>query len=288
MKRIGLMVDTASDMPQEYIDKYDVKTVNFMVTFGDESYIAKEEISNEEFYKKIKETGIHPKTAQTPYQTLYDALLQNAKECETLLFFTLSSKGSGQCQTATLIAKELMEENPELDIRVIDTMAYSQYITAGVVYAAELIEQGLSADEIVEKSVEYIRKWDACFVVDDLNYLMKGGRINRATAVVGSMLDIKPALSVRDGIIDTIAKIRGKKKVFKKMIEIIEESEGFVAEKTKIAIVHTDEEAAKEFAKVIADAFGEDKIWMIEEIGPVIGAHTGPGCVAALYYKENA
>ncbi len=288
MKRIGLMVDTAADMPQEYIDKYDIKTVNFIVTFGDESFIAKEEISTEEFYKKVKESGIHPKTAQTPYQTLYDALLENAKECETLLFYTLSSKASGQFQTATLIARELMEENPDLDIRIIDTQAFSQYITAGAVYAAELIEEGASADEIIEKTTEYVRKWDACFVVDDLNYLMKGGRINRATAVVGSMLDIKPALSVRDGIIDSIAKIRGKKKVFKKMIEIIEESEGFVAEKTKIAIVHTDEEAAKDFAAVIADAFGEDKIWMIEPIGPVIGTHVGPGCVAAIYYKENA
>lgn len=288
MKRIGLMVDTSADMPQELMDKYDVKSVNFMVTFGDESFVAKEELSTEDFYKKVKESGIHPKTAQTPYQTLYDAILANAKECETLLFYTLSSKASGQYQTATLIARELMEENPELDIRIVDTMAFSQYITAGVVYAAEMIEQGLSADEIVEKSTEYIKKWEACFVVDDLNYLMKGGRINRATAVVGSVLDIKPALGVRDGIIDTIAKIRGKKKVFKKMIEIIEETDGFVAEKTKIAIVHTDEEAAKDFAAVIADAFGEDKIWMIEPIGPVIGAHVGPGCVAAIYYKENA
>ena len=288
MKKIALMVDTASDMPEELIKKYDVGTVNFMVTFGDESFIAKEELSTEDFYKKVKESGIHPKTAQTPYQTLYDAILKYAKECETLLFYTISSKASGQYQTATLIARELMEENPELDIRVIDTMAFSQYITAAAVYAAELIEQGASADEIVEKSTEYVKKWEACFVVDDLNYLMKGGRINRATAVVGSVLDIKPALGVRDGIIDTIAKIRGKKKVFKKMIEIIEETEGFVAEKTKIAIVHTDEEAAKDFAAVIADAFGEDKIWMIEPIGPVIGAHVGPGCVAAIYYKENA
>lgn len=288
MKKIGIMVDTSADMPQEYLDKYDIKCVNFIITFGDESFIAREELSNTEFYKRLRETDIHPKTAQTPYQTLYDAIKRNAEECETLLYYAISSKGSGQCQTAMLIARELMEENPKLDIRVIDTMTFSQYITAAAIYAAELAEENVPADEIIEKTTAYIKKWDACFVVDDLNYLLRGGRINKATAIVGSVLDIKPALSVRNGIIETIAKIRGKKRVFKKMIEIMEESEGFVADKTKIAIVHSDENAAKEFAEVIADTFGEDKIWMIEEIGPVIGTHTGPGLVAAVYYKENA
>lgn len=288
MKKIGLMIDTSADMPQKYIDQYDITKVNFIVTFGEESFIAHEELSNEEFYKKIKEGAVHPKTAQTPYQTMYDAMLKAAKECETLIYYTLSSKASGQFQTATLIAKELMEENPQLDIRIVDTMAFSHYITATVLYAIELIEAGASADEIVEKTTAYTAKWDACFVVDDLDYLMKGGRITKTTAVVGTMLDIKPALSVRDGMITTIAKIRGRKKVFSKMIDIIKESEGFVADKAKFMIVHSNPEEIDKFVEVLAAEFGEDKICEVCEIGPVIGTHTGPGVLAAIYYKENA
>lgn len=288
MKKIGLMVDTSADMPQKYIDKYDIATANFIVSFGEESYIAQEELSNEEFYAKIREGTHHPKTAQTPYQTLHDAIYKAAKECETLIFYTLSAKASGQFQTATLISKELMEENPEFDIRVIDTKAFCGYITAAVLYAVELIESGASADEVVEKTEKYLTKWDACFVVDDLNYLMKGGRINKTTALVGTMLDIKPALSVRDGMIETIAKIRGKKRVFSKMIDIIKESEGFVADKAKFIIVHSNPDEVDKFRDAIAAEFGEDKIIYTCEIGPVIGTHTGPGVLAAIYYKENA
>ncbi|MBS7298531.1 MAG: DegV family protein [Eubacteriales bacterium] len=287
MKKIGLMIDTSADMPQKYIDQYDIAVVNFMVNFGDESFIAHEEISNEEFYKRIREGTVHPQTAQTPYQTLYDTMLKAAKECETLLYYTLSSKASGQFQTATLISRELMEENPELDIRIVDTMAFSHYITATVLYAIELIEAGESADDVVQKSLEYVAKWDACFVVDDLNYLLRGGRINKTTAVVGTMLDIKPALTVRDGMIETIAKIRGKKKVFSKMIDIIKHSEGFVADKTKFMIVHSNPEEIDKFTEAIAAEFGADKIKEVSELGPIIGTHTGPGVLAAIYYKEN-
>lgn len=288
MKKIGLMVDTSADMPQKYIDKYDIALVNFIVNFGDESFVAGEELSNEEFYKKIKEGTVHPKTAQTPFQTMYDAMLKAAKECETLIFYTLSSKASGQFQTATLVSKELMEEYPELDIRIVDTMAFSHYITATVLYAIELIEAGKSADEIVEETTKYAAKWAACFVVDDLNFLMKGGRITKTSAVLGTMLDIKPALGVKDGMIAPIAKIRGKKKVFSKMIEIIKESEGFVADKAKFMVVHSNPEEVGKFCEALAAEFGEDKIKEVHEIGPVIGTHTGPGVLAAIYYKENA
>jgi len=142
MKKIGILIDTSSDMPQEYIDKYDLRMVNFMVTFGDESFVAREEISEKEFFEKVHNSGIHPKTAQTPFQTLYDAMKENAKDFETLIFFTLSSKGSGQYQSGVLAAKQIMEENPELNIKVVDTMNFSLFITVGVLHAVKLIEEG--------------------------------------------------------------------------------------------------------------------------------------------------
>ncbi len=285
MKKIGIMIDTASDMPQEYIDKYDLRVVNFMVNFGDESYIAREEISEKEFFDKVHNSGIHPKTAQTPFQTLYDALLENAKDFETLIFFTLSSKGSGQYQSATLAAKQVMEENPELDIRVVDTMNFSLFITAGVLYAIKLIEQGLDVDEIIEKSVEHIRKWDVCFVVDDLNFLQRGGRIKKTTAVLGTMLDIKPVLGVEDGLIASKDKLRGRKKLGKKIIGLVKEDKGFNPETAEFMFVHNNPELVEETKALIKEEFGKD-IMVIQEIGPVIGAHTGPGVFAVFYTKD--
>lgn len=286
MKRIGFMVDTAADIPQELIEKYDLKKVNFMVTFEDESYIAHEEISNDEFYAKIRETGIHPKTAQTPYQTMYDALLAASKECETLLFYTLSSKASGQYQTATLIAKELMEENPELDIRVVDTQKFSMYIGMAVIKAYELAEAGASVEEIIEKSLEFINSYDVYLLVDDLNYLAKGGRLKKTTAVIGTVLDIKPVLSIVDGLIEPVANLRGKKKLYKKLVEMVKATNGFNPDNTDMMIIHSDENYANELHAVLAEEFGEDKISSHIQIGPIIGTHTGPGAVAVVFRKE--
>ncbi|MDO4618581.1 MAG: DegV family protein [Clostridia bacterium] len=286
MKKIGLMIDTAADMPKEYIDKYDLKVINFMVTFGDESFIAHEEISNEEFFDKVHNSGIHPKTAQTPFQTLYDGLLEAAKECETLIFFTLSSKGSGQYQSGVLAAKQIMEEHPELDIRVVDTMTFSLFIAGGVLYAAKLIEEGKNADEVVDLTVKYINTWDVCFLVDDLNYLQRGGRIKKTTAVIGSMLDIKPVLGVEDGIIASKAKLRGKKKLGKKLIELIKEDEGFDPNDNDFMFVHNNPGLVEETKQIIKEEFNKD-VMIIQEIGPVIGAHTGPGVFAVFYRKAK-
>ncbi len=285
MKRIKFMVDTASDMPEELIREYDLAMVNFMVNFGEESLVAREEISNEEFYDRMVNGDVHPKTAQTPYQTLYDAISEEAKKCETLIFYTLSSKGSGQFQTATLISRELMEENPEFDIRVVDTQSFSYFIGIAVEKAVELEKQGLSADEIIEKSLEHMQKYDVFFVVDDLSYLQKGGRIKKTTAVIGAMLDIKPVLSVRDGLIESITTIRGKKKVCKKLIDLLEETEGFNPETTDFYVLHSGIESADEVSEILTERYGEGKLNRVIELGAIIGTHTGPGVKAIVFKK---
>ncbi len=285
MKRIKFMVDTAADMPEELIEKYDLANVNFIVNFGEESFIAREEISNAEFYKKMCEGKVHPKTAQTPYQTLYDALLAEAKNCETLIYYTLSSKASGQFQTATLISKELMEENPELDIRVVDTGKFSYFTGIAIEKAVELEQAGKSADDIIKESVDYMNRYEVFFVVDDLNFLQKGGRIRKSTAVLGSMLDLKPVLGIRDGLIESITTIRGKKKVCKKLIDLLDETEGFNPDTTEFFILHSGIEGAEELQAVLTEKFGSDKLRATIELGAIIGTHTGPGVKAVVFRK---
>ncbi len=283
MKRIGFLIDTSADMPQELIEKMDLKMVNFIVNFDEESFVANEEITTEEFYDKIRTSGIHPKTAQTPFQTLYDALLDAAKECETLLFYTLSSKASGQYQSATLAANQIMEENPDLDIRVIDTGKFSMFIGMAVIKAYELAEAGAGVDEIIEKSLELINKYEVYILVDDLNYLAKGGRLKKSTAVIGTMLDINPVLSIVDGLIGSIATIRGKKKMYKKLVAMVKETEGFNGDDTDMIIIYSNEEYKDLLHAALAEEFGDDIVKMCVKIGPVIGAHTGPGVAAVVF-----
>ncbi len=288
MSKIKILVDTGADLPPEMFEKYDIGLIDFMVNFGDESFVAGKEMTNAQFYDRIRTTGVHPKTAQTPFQDMYDRLLEESKLCDTLIYFTLSGKASGQNNTATLVAKEIMEENPKADIRVVDTKSFSVFIAAAAIYASELLRAGETADTIIEKCSEYVESWEAYLIVDDLGYLEKGGRITKTAAIVGSILDIRPVLTIRDGLIEPIGKLRGKKKIYSKLIEMIKENPEFDNKDPRFMVVHSNEEYAFKMCEAIDEEFGEGRIYMKSEFGPIIGTHTGPGALAVVAAKKPA
>lgn len=283
MADIKIVIDTSADMPPELIEKYDLGMVNFLTVFDETSYVAGVDINNDEFYRKIKEDGIRPTTAQTPYQDMYDCLLKESRENKTVIYFTISSKASGQNHTAHMVVEEIKEgDNPDADIRIVDTMNFSVYISSAVIVAAEAIKAGKSADEAIALALEDIKTWEAYLLVDDLNYLQKGGRITKTTAILGTLLDIKPVLTIRDGLVEPLDKLRGKKKVHKKLAKLIGENPAFDADKKEFMIVHSDKEAAKELEEALKEEFGDITVFLRSEFGPIIGTHAGPGCVAVL------
>ena len=277
MADIKIVVDTSADMPEELREKYDIGLISFMSVFGEESYVAGVELSNEEFYKKLTESDKIPTTAQTPFGDMYDSLLELAKAHKTVIYFTISSKASGQFQTANLVREEIMEEYPEADIRLVDTKTFSLYIASAAVLAAELVKEGKNADEIIEKCKQHMDSWKCFLLVDTLKYLEKGGRINKATAIVGTMLDIKPILTVEDGLVGSMDKLRGKKKLIDKLIEKIEEDSDFDSENPKFMVVQSDDEKGQSVLEKLKEKFGDDCIDMYSEFGPIVGTHVGPG-----------
>ncbi|MBE7045150.1 MAG: DegV family protein [Ruminococcaceae bacterium] len=288
MADIKIVVDTAADLPKEYLERYNMGMLHFMSIFDGEAYVADVDLDNAAFYKKLTESEKIPTTSQTPYQDMYDYLLEQSKLHDTVLYFTLSSKGSGQYNTARMIAAEIKEEdNPNADIRVIDTMSYSIYIGTTAIYAAQLAEAGENADTILEKCDRYIKSWQAYVVVDTLEYLEKGGRINKTSAWIGTLLDIKPVLCVKDGLIESYDKIRGKKKVLPKLMQIVRDTEGFNEENPEFVVVHSDLEKGKEMEEVIKEEFGVDEIYYMTEFGPIIGTHIGPGAVAVMFRLKD-
>lgn len=287
MAKFKILVDTGADMPEELAKKYDIGIIRFMCLFGEEAYVTGTELTNEDFYKKLKTAKDIPTTSQTPYAQFYDILKKESDENDVVIYFTLSSKASGQHNTACMIRNEILEENPNADIRIFDTMSFSVYQTSTAIYAHKLLSEGMDVDVVLEKCREHIASWQAYILVDTLKYLQKGGRITKTAAIVGGLLDIKPVLTVNNGLIEPLEKIRGKKKIYKKLIELIRENPDFDEENPEFMIVQSNEEYGNDMRELLKEEFGIDDVKYYLEFGPIIGTHIGPGALAVLFKHKN-
>jgi len=280
---IKILIDTGADMPKEIIEKYDMGVLSFMSIFGEKSYKSGVEITNDEFYDMLESYDGFPTTSQTPPAEMYDCFLKETTEHDAVIYFTLSSKGSGQNHTAHMMREELLEEKPDAKLYIVDTMSYSVYIAKTVEKAAQMASEGKTPEEIIDFCESYIKSWKAKLVVDDLTYLEKGGRINKTAALVGSLLDIKPVLTIKDGLVESDDKLRGKKKIIDKLIAKIEESEEFDCDNLEFAVVQSDDVKGKEAVLKLEEKFGEGCVTMYTQFGAIVGTHVGRGALGILY-----
>ncbi len=284
MGKYKIFVDTGADMPEETAKQNDIGIIRFLSVFGDESYVTGTEINNEEFYKKLNSYNGIPTTAQTPYGELYDILKEASLEYDTVIYFVLSSNASGQYNSACMVKNEILEnDNPKADIRIFDTLRFSAFITGAAIYAKQLLDEGMNVDEVLDKSREYLESWEAYILVDTLKYLEKGGRITKTSAIVGSLLDIKPVLTIRNGLVEPVEKIRGRKKIYKKLTDLIKENPNFDKDSGEFMIVESNKEYAQEMFETLKAEFGISNVVYHIELGPVIGTHIGPGTIAVLF-----
>lgn len=284
MADIKIMVDSSADLTKEIREEYGIGLIPLLSLFGEKSYVIEEDISNDEFYHLLNTSGILPKTSQTPYATMYDILLKESKEHETVIYFTLSSLASGQNHSAQLVRDDIIEnDNPDANILIVDTKSFSVIIGKTVIEAAKLAKAGKSAEDVISFAEEYISKWHAMMLVSDLTFLEKGGRMRKSTAVLGSLLDIKPVLTITDGLIEVEAKLRGKKKLAKKLCEMVAEYDGFDESACEFIVAHSDKEAGDELIETIKDEFDTSNGIYVSEFGPLIGTNTGNGAFAIVF-----
>ncbi len=284
---IKIIIDTGADMPPELIKKYNFTVLPFMSVFGEKSYKTGVEITNEEFYNLLDASEKIPTTSQTPPGDMLDCFIKETNEHDAVIYFTLSSKGSGQNHTAHMMREEVLEQNPDAKLYIFDSMSYSVYIAQTVIKAAEMAASGSTPEEILDFCGRYIKMWKCFLVVDDLKYLEKGGRINKTTAIVGSLLDIKPVLTIAHGLVEPEDKLRGKKKVLDKLISKIEEYPNFDSEKKQFIIVESDSERGDEAEKKLCEHFGDGCVVLRSEFGAVVGTHVGRGAVAILFATKE-
>ncbi|MDF0726987.1 DegV family protein [Cytobacillus sp. S13-E01] len=282
---IKILTDSASDLPLHFYKDNDVTMFPLVVQLDGQDYEDLIGIQPAQVFVAMKE-GKTPKTSQVSPHHFKEVFTKLAQDKIPAIYIAFSSELSGTYQTSIMIKAEVEEEYPDLDLTIIDTKCASLGFGMVVRAAAELSGKGASKTDIIEAITFNSTHMEHIFTVDDLEYLARGGRVSKASAFVGGLLNIKPLLHVEDGKLIPLEKIRGKKKVMKRIIEIIGERGKDLKNQT-IAISHADnEETVLELQEQLKEKFGCESFF-VNTIGATIGAHAGPGTIAIFFLNET-
>jgi DegV family protein with EDD domain len=281
---VKILADSASDLPLEFFEQNDVTFFPLKVQIDGKEYEDLRTIQPQEVYNNIR-SGNLPKTSQASPAGFKEVFTEMAVNKEQGIYIAFSSQLSGTYQTAVMIFEQVKEEYPEFDLTIIDTKCASLGCGLVVMEAVKAAQAGKSKDEIVNDAVFRAQHMEHLFSVDDLDHLVKGGRVSRASAFLGGLLNIKPLLNVEDGKLVPLEKIRGRKKLLRRIIELMHER-GTSLDSQIVAISHADDEAtALEMKELIAKEFGTRDVF-ISPIGAAIGSHTGPGTISIFFLNE--
>lgn len=284
MNRTVIVTDSTSDIPPAMAAAYGIEIVPLTLMFGEEAYRDNVDMTPEQFYERLPRAAQLPTTSQpspVEYMNVYRSILER-NPGSTILSFHISSGLSGTYQSAVL-AKSMLEEEGEA-ITVVDSLSASYGFGFMVVEAARLAAEGKEPQEILEAAEKLRQSRKLYFLVDTLEYLQKGGRIGKASAILGTLLNIKPILSIdAEGIIYAVEKVRGRKKAIARMIELFKADLPGV-NKIKVAVGHTAEPAyGEEFLKELAGHFTLEE-QVLTNVGPVVGSHVGNGTLAVFIW----
>lgn len=283
MADIKIITDAGADLTLEQQKEYDIAVLPLRIFADGKEYLAGVDTFSDEFYALLENLKEFPKTSQPTTGEIYDLLKEYVDQGKEVLFITLSSKASGLNNNANLAKNMLLEENPDAVIDIYDSYGYSFSYGMAVIEAAKLAKQGKSIDEIKTAIKELMDSYTVYFIPSTLEYLEKGGRINKASLVFGNMLDIVPVLSLVDGMVSAVGKVRGRKKIAKKMFDYAIERHPEQSDTTfYIPNGKLDAEVA-ELTERLKERFPNCTV-VEYKVGPLIASHIGPVC--GLFLKK--
>lgn len=279
MRDYIITVNSTVDLPKEWLIERNVPVIPLKYTIDGETYTDMEGLSSKEFFEKLRE-GKMATTSQINPEEAREYLEPYLKEGKDVLHLAFSSGLSGTCNSMRIAAEELKEEYPDAKVYIIDTLCACLGEGLLLYYALKQQASGKTIDETAKWVEE--NKLHICHnvTVDDLNYLHRGGRVSKTAAVLGTMVQIKPIIHMnQEGCLQVIGKERGRKKALNKIVDMAaKQIQGW--ENDLAMITHGDcVEDAEYVAKLVREKLGIEEV-LINNIGTVIGSHTGPGVVA--------
>ena len=277
---IKIVTDSTSYITKKYLEKYDISVVSLNILLKNTNR-RETSISNQTFYKEMEEAKEFAVSSQPTPEEFYDVFDKIAKNGDDIVGIFISSEMSGTYSTANLV-KNMILEKYDINIEIIDSRTNCMQMGFIVLEAAKHAKFGKSMNEILDIANNTIKNSRFVFSPSVLDYLKKGGRIGSASALIGNLFQIKPILTVNNGKTDVLAKVRTKKKAVSTMIDIL--MNDLKEKELGGVIVHhiNCEEDGLTLAKTL-----EEKLNMkvdIQDIGPVIGSHVGPGSIGIAYF----
>ena len=283
-----ITTDSNSDVLPGFIKENDLTIIPQYYSFGNTVYGDELNMPPHEFYETMR-NGELPKSQANNPAVIRERFEKILKEGKDILHIAFSSALSGSCNNVVVTANELLEDYPDRKIRVFDSLNASLGEGVSVYRAVELWKAGKSMDEVYDILTEERDHINVSFTVNDLNHLQRGGRVSKTTAVVGSLVNIKPILKVTaEGELKSDGTVRGRKKSLKTLVSRMEATLDLehYGKDRMVAVLHGDcIDEAKNVADMVKELGFTNVI--INDVSPSIGTHAGPGVVGLVHYGQK-
>lgn len=284
---LKIITDSASDTPKWVIEKYGLHVIPTPVVIEEKDYFDGKTIMPEEFYEILR-SGKDIKTYHINSQMFYDNFLPYAKNGDEVIYICFSTGIAGTYNAANIARNELLENYPQFDLTILDSQCASLGFGLATYYALRMQENGASKQKIIDGINWHCEHMEHIFTVNTLEYLLKGGRLSKTSAIAGGLLDIKPIIEVNDhGALESIAKVRGRHKSLKQLIKIVGER-GADLTNQMIGIVHGDDVETMEHVREQLRSTYDCSSFMDNYVGCAIGAHTGPGIIGIIFLNRES
>ena len=280
---VKIVTDSSVDLPAQLVEELGITVVPLYVRFGNEVYRDQIDISADEFYQRLQHDPVHPSTTQPTPQDFANAYEKVAPKADGIVSVHISAKLSGTCNSA-LQGKKMREEvGPICPIEVIDSQTLTMGLGIICIAAAKAANAGGSVEEVVDEVKKMIPRVHLLFTLDTLKYLALGGRIGKAKALLGSVLNVKPILAIKDGEVVPAGQVRSRSKGIDRLVDFVQSA----ASIQDLAIIYnTTPDEAQTLAERVAPIFAKEKI-TIARLGPLLGVHAGPGALAIAFAEKG-
>jgi len=269
---IKIVTDSTADLPPQLAGELGITMVPVYLRFGDEVFHDGVDISADEFYQRLKSDPVHPSTTQPTPQDFVDVYKELAPKADGIISIHVSAKLSGTCNSALQAKATVGDKCP---IEVIDSQVVTMGLGQLAMAANALARSGRSLQQVAEEVKKMIPSIRLLGLLDTLKYLALGGRIGKMQALLGSVLNVKPMMTMKDGLLTPAGRARSRAKGVEVLFNYVKKATDI----QDLAVVYnTEREEAQAFVKRLGALYPEEKI-ILAQLGPALGVHTGPGII---------